>query len=979
MQRSLILALAVSLLAGAYEAPFTTDADLRGYVGDLSGTVLGGGPRVFQHEGIEAVEIDGRAAPVLARGPDWLRVDCPAGQHLVTIRCGQRRPMPALAVDSAAALQAFPAKASSTGPGGEIVIPDGTYADWQATIGSSGTAEAPVVVRPATPGGVTFMRNTRFRITGSHVVFRNFRFDQCEDMAVVIAGGSHNRLTQLQFFHCGQAESTFANIVRIENESNENRIDHCYWTGSKCMSVSLRSAFENPELIGKHNRIEYNVFRDIERIWINGQEAIQLGQGFPWVARPETIVEHNLFDNVWGDSETFSSGNIFRYNVAANCLKSGFCLRGGDDALVEGNIVVNSAVGIRAYGRNHRIINNLFIGNSGPAVQFQIGHLRGRSHGFPSTNQLVAHNTMVDNGGGIGVYAMTDREDWQPIGNRVVNNIFVGTAGTYINPTGQREPKVLRNLFQPAPGTQIGFPGSDALVVDAKLSGEGASIHPAPDSPALDAAVPLPEVTDDRYGARRPVGKAPDLGAEEVGATIAERPFLPPIPAERTWDLALFQAEPLPWQIGAEPVESGVQMPGSLPADFVLTFEFRPTSFATRAEVAFQGRDATDGYRLHWGGAGGKGIPLGLVQLDKRGERVAEGPDTVYYRRNYVPSFPDNTVAIHRTEPFPDLWYEGQLLVHEGLVWFSLNIADRTDKSPRSVGRFASVVWEDRGQFAGAVPSPGGLSFGCPEGEGVWRNVKLWKARDLRRVPPVPPAHVQATALGPEAVQLSWSSPDGLGGSRVVEVYRGASSDFPLDAPHRIARGMGLASHIDFGARAQETRFYKLRAGNLAGQWSDPVMVAARTPATGPLLRYVPAADFAVAFPMSLGRDGEAGLACVSGAGAPSQMKGPAEGGYADVAVTVPKDGSYAFWGLVNAPDNGSDSFYLSLPEVADGQPQPYYTGTGDGWFWSRLPIKPDTVFSAGKHQLRLHIRESKTRLAAILVTDQLDWTPAKQ
>ena len=88
----------------------------------------------------------------------------------------------------------------------------------------------------------------------------------------------------------------------------------------------------------------------------------------------------------------------------------------------------------------------------------------------------------------------------------------------------------------------------------------------------------------------------------------------------------------------------------------------------------------------------------------------------------------------------------------------------------------------------------------------------------------------------------------------------------------------------------------------------------------------------------------------------------------------MPTTGSYAIWGLVRAPDQGSDSFYLSMPEINDGKPVNYYTGTGDGWFWSRLPVKAEIRLAAGRHQLRLHIRECKTRLAAILVTDQLDW-----
>ena len=980
MQRLVLSLLATCLFAAAYDAPFTTDADLAGYVGDLAGTIISsGGPQIFQHEGIEAVEIDGKPARILARGHDWLRVACPTGKHRVALRCGARRPVPPPSgADPAAALKAFTARLATAKPGDEIVIPNGTYLDWRVTIACSGTAAAPIVIRPETVGGVTFMRRTAFDLKGSHVVLRNFRFDQCDDRAITIAGGDRNRLTQLQFFHSGTARTTFAHIVRMMNESDENRIDHCYWTGSKCMSVGLRSALKEPEKIGKRNRIDYNVFRDIERIWINGQEAIQLGQGFPWVARPETRVEHNLFDNVWGDSEIFSSktsANIFRYNVAANCRKAAFTLRGGDDALFEGNVVVNNAGGLRAFGRNHRIVNNLFLRNYGPAVQLQVAHLNGRSHGFPTTNILVAHNTMVGNGGGIGVGMILEREDWQPIGNRFVNNIFVGTGGVYISPGGQREPQAVNNLFQPGAGTQIGFAGEGALLVDAKLVGEGATVRPADDSPARDAARLLGEVSTDRYGTRRPVGNAPDLGAEELGSDVGARPFLPPVPEPRTWSLALYQAEPLNWGLGKEPITGNVKMAGELPADFVVTFEYRPASFETQASIDFHGTGPEDGYRLRWGGVEKEGIPSGLVHLEKRGEQVGEGPDTVYYRRNYVPSYPNKTVAIKRSEPFPDLWYEGRLLVHQNRIRLSLNIAQRRNKSPRSVGSFASVVWEDRGQVVGPVPKPGALSLSCTAGKGFWRNVRVWRARDLSRVLPTPPVQVAATALGPRAVRLSWADSDGFGASRRVEIYRGTTADFPLDGRHRIAGKRGITAFDDFATVPGTTYFYRLRAGNLVGQWSAPVQAVAKTPTEGPFFARISAGDFPVVKAlMSRGRDPEEGLSYISGIGAGKRMEGPAEDGYADVRFRVPTTGSYAIWGLVSAPDQGSDSFYLSMPEINGGKPVNYYTGTGDGWFWSRLPVKAQIKLAAGEQQFRLHIRECKTRLAAILITDQLDW-----
>ena len=99
---------------------------------------------------------------------------------------------------------------------------------------------------------------TRITLTGDWVVVRGFRFEHCYQQAVHIKGGSHNRITQCQFFHCGSPHSTFGHILRVDMESHRNRVDHCYWTGSKCMSLGQRNDTRRPEAVGKHNRYDHN-------------------------------------------------------------------------------------------------------------------------------------------------------------------------------------------------------------------------------------------------------------------------------------------------------------------------------------------------------------------------------------------------------------------------------------------------------------------------------------------------------------------------------------------------------------------------------------------------------------------------------------------------------------------------------------------------------------------------------------------------
>lgn len=1002
----------LSTPASGYQAPFLTTADLHIYFTDTHGIVHSdGGPVVFYYRNVERVLVGGRALPQLGSGRNWMQVEMPAGEQEVKIQSSRSKVDPGPKAQTGppvqhdraiASAEELTGRAQAARPGDTLVIRDGVYANWRATIAGKGTEKEPITIRPETPGGVMFRLRTRIDITGDWVVFRELRFEHC-DSTLCIRGGSHNRVTQCQFFHCGSPHSTFAHILRVDMGSHYNRVDHCYFTGSKSMSMGQRNDQRHPDNVGTHNRYDHNVFRDIIRIWINGQENIQLGQGVPWDAELNALVDHNLFDNAWGDGEIFSSKtsrNTFRYNVAANCPHSTFTLRGGDNAMVEGNILVNNGGGIRIFGRNHRIVNNLIMDCDGAAITFQIGHARGRSKGVPATDCLIANNTLINNSAGIAAARTTDREDWRPRRNRIVNNVFVAPWGIFNSPNGRVDPMADRNLFWSTGSAEIGMKGTHALVADPRLVGEGASIRLSSGSPAIDRAVPLDGLREDRHGNPRPLGAAPDLGADEFvpQGRLAAKRLLPSIPAPRRWSIDFYKGRQLFASDAAHPLkgwaaddaaeaEDGTVTlrdgeavwQGELPDSFVMAWEYQPARFSSKGSIAFCSTGDTDGYRLSWGGAARDGKPSGIVAFQKNGVLLAESPDTVYYRRNYIPSFPNRMVAIKTSEPNPELWYHCRLIRWRNEIRFILNTAARVSKGkPRNVRDVPVVIWEDTGEVAGPV-LPGGRLTISQQGAGVWRSLRIWQAEYMGEVPPSPPTRLTGTARNGHLVSLSWVEGEGAG--RLYDVFRDTDPRFTPDQSNQIAWCVEGYGFDDFGVREETTYHYKVRAVNLLGLRSACVTTRVTTGQGGREYLLVEAgSSTSLEAPMGVSIDRDSGRKCVlTPRGAGSWMEAPSAKGHADYELTISETGQYRIWARVIAPSDGSNSFYAVMDALNRGQPYVCHLRPCQRWQWRALGGTRAIHLEKGKHTIRFLPRESGTKMIGLLVTDNLDWQPTGQ
>jgi poly(beta-D-mannuronate) lyase len=741
------------VIAAAFDAPLVTDAETDILLADDNAWVISdGGPTLFRYRGIRAVHVEGRLVPSQLVAPDVARVEMPSGRHRVRIVTGETSVETAmLPNEGVTTAELLTSACRAAQPGDEVVLRDGVYADWKATLVGAGTKEQPIVIRPQTPGGVTFRRDTRLRLGGQWLQLRGFQFEHCgPDTCLLLSAARDCRVTQCQFFGCGSPQRTFGHIVSVDMGSHRNRIDHCYFTGSKSMSLGQRIGAKGEP--GTGNRFDHNLFRDIYRHWINGQENIQLGQnqrGASGAQRPRTIVEYNVFDHAWGDGEIISnksSDNLIRYNLAAHCPHSAFTLRGGDDVRFEGNVMINNADGLRVMGTRHTIVNNVFRDMPGSGIVFETGHADGESM-VATENTLVAHNTFLNCAdGAVGGRATSQSRPHRPRNNTIINNLIVSSGKPLLETRHFQDTKIQRNLFwsgsENASPEQLGDVGEKAIVADAKLIEAALQPYPGENSPALDCGVELANVKLDSRGHRRPAGAGPDLGAVEVGGVLGSgrQVQLTPVPPPPSLEPDRFAGEVVFTQNAEDPlrgwseakrassvgeaiemVDSSLDLATAMPGDFVLSWEQQHDTFDCRAGVCFALDANNHGYRLNWGGADDKGKPLGVVSLQKLDspEAIADGADLLHFRQNFLyQGWLDRTLWSN-TRPDPDHWYKFLLVKTDGRLVLLMEPARKRIAAPIPI-----LIWEDRGIVGGPLPKGTGLRLE-QRGTGRWRNITI--------------------------------------------------------------------------------------------------------------------------------------------------------------------------------------------------------------------------------------------------------------
>ena len=337
-------------------------------------------------------------------------------------------PLRIISVESLAALDTaiYDARA-----GDHIIVKKGVYeSKEQLLIRVQGTATDPIVIKSEEKDAAEIRGAYGFRVDGSrNLIISGFKFTHSQDNAaltdsIVLLCNDCNgvRITRNTFAltsgYGGQADEELekrymADWLGVTGQSAGNRIDNNVFMQKHTRGAFLLLLGENGRVV-QNTLVDHNLFSGQLYQHGNGGECFRIGNSALGNAPGNMVMEYNTFEHCDGDREAITikaSNNIIRYNTFRN-NEGSLTFRHGNANTADGNIFVDGNNGIRVYGHDHRIINNYFANNpmtvSSLLAPIVIGKgtvendlsVSNSEHSQPR-NILVAHNTLVNNQGGI--------------------------------------------------------------------------------------------------------------------------------------------------------------------------------------------------------------------------------------------------------------------------------------------------------------------------------------------------------------------------------------------------------------------------------------------------------------------------------------------------------------------------------------------------------------------------------------------------
>jgi chondroitinase B-like protein len=419
-----------------------------------------------------------------------------------------------LAVSSAGQLSAALAQAR---PGDRVEVAAGDYGAL-IRVGRSGTAQAPITLVAATPGQARFTGSGGLDLTGvSHVVVQGFVF--ANDAGLTVPGdAASNQVTRNVF----QGDPSGADLTV---KANDTEVDHNTFQNRTAEGVYLQVVGPGSHDMAQRVHVHHNYFYNHQFKGNNGGESIRFGLSGRQHAVANGLIEDNLFNKADGDSEAISvksSDNVVRYNTIINS-RGTLSLRHGWNTLVEGNILIGGTTGIRFFGNNHTIINNIVQDTAGTAMEFGGGEVRddttsGTDH-EAADHCVVAFNTLSGSG---NIVWFNSSKPFPPSDDTLADNVMLGHNTAVGKGTGSSAHFMGNILFGASAGS---LPSGAYRTADPKLAKDAHGLlRPAATSPVVGTATgSFPQVTLDIDQQTRPGTK--DVGADQYNPTTPARPL----------------------------------------------------------------------------------------------------------------------------------------------------------------------------------------------------------------------------------------------------------------------------------------------------------------------------------------------------------------------------------------------------------------------------------------------------------------------
>ncbi|MDT5034255.1 MAG: hypothetical protein QOC94_4426 [Actinoplanes sp.] len=432
----------------------------------------------------------------------------PAGRSAVALRT--------VVVGSAAALIAAVTVAR---PGDRIEMGAGAYSlAVPLKINASGTVVAPIVIAAAVGAKPEIRGNGTLEVNGSYVTIDGLTFTNADTVRIT-STATHAKVTG-NYFHLARAAQNWLQVAGDDAEIARNQ-----FVGKSSAGVFLQVTGGGASAMARRVWVHHNYFADHSFSGSNGGEAIRVGVSARQHAVASTIIEDNLLERVNGDQEAISvksSGNIIRRNTIRDS-KGTITLRHGANNLVEGNLLLGGTTGIRVFGNDQTVINNVVQDTTrNRLIEVGGGDVRddwaNADDHDAADRVLIAFNTVVTSSKTSTALDIGDPDDqMHPDAVTVADNILIsgrraadqgrGTNLTWVGNLGA--------------GSIVGFT-TGFRVADTKLSMDSGGVYrPAAGSAATGAAIGSWAVVSlDQDGQVRP-GVKRSVGADEPSTNAA--------------------------------------------------------------------------------------------------------------------------------------------------------------------------------------------------------------------------------------------------------------------------------------------------------------------------------------------------------------------------------------------------------------------------------------------------------------------------
>jgi poly(beta-D-mannuronate) lyase len=296
-------------------------------------------------------------------------------------------------------------------PGDVLVIADGTYRDQVLEWRGKGSAERPVLVRAATPGGVIFSGQSSLLIDGEHLIVEGLLFTDgfAPGKEAISISGSRNTLR-----HCVVASynpppsGSDREDKWLALRGQDHRVEHCTFYNKTSPSVTV-TVWRKEGQLDRHTLYRNHFHTRPKGSTGNGFETIRIGTSDTTGGDSQCVIEGNRFFACDGEMEIISvksDNNLISENSFVECAGT-ITLRHGDGSTISRNVIAGKLKketgGIRVYGARHQILENVIIGTTGRAdgaIALMCGEQNPEPSGYqPVVGAIVRGNLLVANKG----------------------------------------------------------------------------------------------------------------------------------------------------------------------------------------------------------------------------------------------------------------------------------------------------------------------------------------------------------------------------------------------------------------------------------------------------------------------------------------------------------------------------------------------------------------------------------------------------